>query len=191
MWISIVILPIIIFIPVWRQVLRVSKLRQNWRYALNLPLICRILDVRFLSTIWNQSKLQISLKLGVVQGLDEKTAWCLSAKSCFRERPCERPYMKRFLFFDTNVTARNPSVVPRFRDYGRAGRYLGCVVDFLECVCKGGWSPVLFPGRGKTRLWKNHSINLLLSFSMLHLLSRVWLSRLKEFCASRSAIHSN
>ena len=123
MWISIVILPIIIFIPVWRQVLRVSKLRQNWRYALNLPLICRILDVRFLSTIWNQSKLQISLKLGVVQGLDEKTAWCLSAKSCFRERPCERPYMKRFLFFDTNVTARNPSVVPRFRDYGRAGRY--------------------------------------------------------------------
>ena len=53
------------------------------------------------------------------------------------------------------------------------------------------WSPVLFPGRGKTRLWKNHSINLLLFFSMQHLLSRVLLARYEEFCASRSAIHSN
>ncbi len=44
---------------------------------------------------------------------------------------------------------------------------------------------------GKTRLWKNHSINLLLFFSMQHLLSRVLLARYEEFCASRSAIHSN
>ena len=28
------------------------------------------------------------------------------------------------------------------------------------------WSPVLFPGRGKTRLWKTHSNNPLLFFSM-------------------------
>ncbi len=53
------------------------------------------------------------------------------------------------------------------------------------------WTPVLFPGRGKTRLWKNHSINLLLFFSMQHLLSRVLFARYEEFCASRSAIHSN
>ena len=41
------------------DILRVSRIRQYWRYALNLTLFCRIADVSILAMICNLVKLQI------------------------------------------------------------------------------------------------------------------------------------
>ena len=51
--------------------------------------------------------------------------------------------------------------------------------------------PRSVPRSGKYPAVYNHRRNFLIFFSILHLLSRVLLSRLKEFCASRSAIQFN
>ena len=44
--------------------------------------------------------------------------------------------MKTFLFFDTNVTAGNPSVSAFYRIW-RADRWLGYVADIPGCVPAG------------------------------------------------------